>query len=95
MIDVDILSNLSDLKILIAIIDKNKPTVGTSEVKGVTIKNLIEKTGYSHMKIRSTIKQFLEQGVVAEGLRNGNSKTYYITRLGLELLKKTKSEKES
>ena len=82
--------NLNDIKILLAILDKDNPTIGRSEIKGVTIKKLIEKTNFSHVKIRNTIKMFSELGLIKDGLRAGNSRTYYLTDDGLEFLKRSK-----
>lgn len=89
-IDNDKSLNVSDVKILIAISDKDNPSTGRSEIKGVTIKTLVTKTKYSHVKVRGTIKLLIQKGFVAEGLRNGNSKTYYMTDDGIKLLKEYK-----
>lgn len=74
-----------------AIMDKDDTTKGISTLKGTTIKSLIEKTNFSHVKVRATIKMYCEYGVVAEGFKDRNSKTYYITKKGLELLREIKS----
>lgn len=53
-----------------------------------SIKTLAEKTGFSQVKIRQTIKLFLMFGIVEEGAKDGNKKTYYVTKSGLDLYKR-------
>lgn len=45
---------------------------------------LISKSKLSHVKVRQVLKNFILCGFVAEGSKDGNKKTYYITEKGIE-----------
>lgn len=52
--------------------------------QSLTTKYMIDKSGFSHVKIRQTIKTFKMCGFVKEGAKEGNSKTYYVTNDGVK-----------
>jgi DNA-binding transcriptional regulator GbsR (MarR family) len=58
-----------------------------SIARAFSIKKLSENTKFSEIKIRQTMKLFLMCGLVREGAKDGNRKTYYITNEGYELYK--------
>jgi DNA-binding transcriptional regulator GbsR (MarR family) len=55
-----------------------------SPVKSIPTLELIDKIDMSSSKIRNTINEFLRAGFIAEGLKDGNNKTYYILDAGIE-----------
>jgi len=84
------MSNLSDLnsndyRILESIID-NEKNRGLSRGRGSTIVQIIEKTGFSVVKIRSTIKVLLEMGLILDGVKKVKANAYYLTKEGLQEL---------
>ncbi|HBJ1650356.1 TPA: hypothetical protein LA460_000260 [Clostridium botulinum] len=52
--------------------------------KSLSTKYLIESSGYSHVKVRQTIKSFQLCGFVKEGSKDGNKKTYYVSNDGVK-----------
>lgn len=81
--------NLNDYRILSAIIDKEDKTKGIKEFNGTTIKEIVAKTQLSERKIRETKDKLLKRGFIREGIKNMNIKSYVMTQLGIEELKKT------
>jgi len=84
------MSNLSDLnsndyRILESIID-NEKNRGLSRGRGSTIVQIIEKTGFSVVKIRGTIKVLLEMGLILDGVKKVKANAYYLTKEGLQEL---------
>lgn len=73
----------NDYKIL-SIFSKNGCT---TELKSHTIKYLQEATELSYDKVRNTIQYFIKLGFLKEGARQHRTKTYYITREGIEKMK--------
>lgn len=59
---------------------------GRNKLTSKTIQKLTEKTERSATKVRATVRLLIEDGLLEEGLKLGNAKTYYITDKGLELL---------
>ena len=45
---------------------------------------IISESKLSHVKVRQVLKNFILCGFVAEGSKDGNKKTYYITEKGIE-----------
>lgn len=76
----------NDYKVLSRIFDV-KQNIGLSKVKGVTRKNLTEKTGLSYTKVRTAISLLMEYGFVDIGIAKGKEMTYYITEKGILELK--------
>jgi len=84
------MSNLSDLnsndyRILESIID-NEKNRGLSRGRGSTIVQIIDKTGFSVVKIRGTIKVLLEMGLILDGVKKVKANAYYLTKEGLQEL---------
>lgn len=52
--------------------------------RSLTIKHLVNACKFSHIKIRQTIKTFQIYDYIKEGSRDGNTKTYYVTNLGVK-----------
>lgn len=73
----------NDYKILAKITDKEFKC-GLSKSTGLSIKDLVDRTGLSDKKVRISIKRFLEDGLVGYGVSKGNTKTYYLLEKGLE-----------
>lgn len=55
--------------------------------KSVSTKFIIEKSKYSHVKVRQVLKNFILSDFIREGARDGNNKTYYYTQKGLDYYK--------
>ena len=81
--------NVNDVKVLVSILDKETGG-GLTKVKGATIRDLTNRTGFSHTTVRQSISRFLDDSVVAEGLKRGNARTFYVNEKGLELMKELK-----
>lgn len=77
--------NSNDYKILESIID-NKNNRGLSRGRGSSLKQIIEKTKFSDVKVRSTIKVLLQMGLITEGIKHVKAKTYYLSEKGLNEL---------
>lgn len=58
-----------------------------TEFKSCTIKIMIRELKFSESKIRLAINNFIKDGYVKEGIKQGKSKTYFITDKGLEELR--------
>ena len=58
-----------------------------SELISITIKSLQEETKLSTVKIRKTLKLFLNEGYVKQGIPKIKAKTFYITQEGINKLK--------
>lgn len=81
----------TDFKILKNIMDKNDETKGVTRANGSTINELVNKTKLSDKKIRTTLKLFLDDGMVCYGLKNRNSNTYCLTEKGLDEIQSVKT----
>lgn len=84
------MSNLLGFIILSIINDQN----ATGKLKGMTIKDIAdaEKLGCMENTIYKQLKQFIDAGYVAAGVKDGHANTYYITETGKEFLRKERSE---
>ena len=76
----ELLFNKSDYEILSQLINSKC----FSPVISLTRKQLMELTGCSMSKIRNANKNFLMTGIIKEGTKDGNNKTYYITEEGIK-----------
>ena len=78
--------NSNDYKILTCIVDKEKNR-GLAIGRGSTLKQIVEKTGFSEVKVRNTIKILLEEELIVEGIKKVRAKTYCISQKGIDKLK--------
>ena len=77
-----------DYKILRSVrSDKNSPTKGYTKGNGTTIKEIIDITGLSEGKVRTTVTKLVKDGFLNLGISQGRTRTYYITKEGIEELK--------
>lgn len=76
--------NKNDIYILMVFAKENR----SSLLKSFSVANLIKTIDgkYSHTKVREVIKNFKNLGYLQEGFKQGNSKTYYITKNGIDFL---------
>lgn len=72
--------NKNDYSILELII----ATECVSPWRSLTTKFIIEYTGLSHVKVRQVLKTFILLKYVSEGAKDGNNKTFYATKEGIE-----------
>lgn len=79
---------MNDYRILKSIISKDDKSKGFTMMKGTTIKEIVANTGLSDKKVRVTRDRFLKDGLICEGLKNGNEKSYILTIKGFEELNK-------
>lgn len=85
------MQSVSDLNILLAIVDKDsKSTRGRILADGTTKKEIKEITNLSMTKISQTLSLFIGQGLVERGLNKKNANTFVITEKGMEELLKFK-----
>ncbi len=78
--------NSNDYKILESIIDV-KNNRGLSKGRGTTKKQIIERTGFSHVKVHNTIKILLELRLIDYGVKRVHADAFYITSKGYNRLK--------
>lgn len=79
----EVLFNKNDYKMLESLIERECNAPAAS----LTIKQLMRITEMSLSKIRSVKDNFILMNFIAEGSKDGNSKTYYITQQGVEHFK--------
>lgn len=72
----------NDYKILATLKDNNY----ISEINSCTIRDIMEFTKLSTNKVRTAIKLFKALTYISEGAAQHSSKTYYITKSGIEKL---------
>lgn len=75
-----------DIKILANIIDPNDNKKGLGKMTGTTVKEIVDRTNFSDKKVRMALKKFLQEEMIAYGIADGRTKTYYILPKGLEEL---------
>lgn len=80
----------NDFKILQSIVDKDDETKGVAKANGTTKKEIMDKTKLSSTKVTNTLLTFESIGLIEQGLKVGNSKSYILTDLGAEELFKLK-----
>ncbi|HID0768178.1 TPA: hypothetical protein ACXDAZ_002708 [Clostridium botulinum] len=83
--------NSNDYRILACVVDKDKNR-GLSLGRGSTLKQIVDKTGFSIVKVRNTIKILLQEGYIIEGVKKERAKSYCITKDGAEKLKELKTK---
>lgn len=76
----------NDYKIMKSILDKNDKDKGRCKTKATTIEEIKSKTDLSITKIRNTLNLFIENGFVMEGVKQGRTKTYMVTKEGMREL---------
>lgn len=81
--------NSNDYKILECVVDKDKNR-GLSLGRGSTLKQIVDKTGLSIVKVRNTIKILLQKGYVIEGVKKERAKSYCITEEGIKKIRELK-----
>lgn len=57
-----------------------------SKIQSLTIKDIASKSNTAEPTVRAYLKNFLLQGFVEEGAKDWNSRTYYITNLGNQII---------
>lgn len=62
-----------------------------NELTGIPISTITKGSNLSPSKVRNTVKMLQLNELIKEGFMQRNAKTYYITKLGEELLKKLMS----
>lgn len=77
-----------DYKILSAITkcgdSKNK---GLTKANGTSVKELMDYTGLSEGKVRTSVNMFIKNGLLQYGISDGRTRTYCITNEGLKELR--------
>ena len=79
------INNKNDILILRTLYKHKK----VNKLQSITIKelaNLLENK-FSTMKIRNSLYTFLEMDIVAKGMMQGRSHTYYLNENGINILK--------
>lgn len=56
--------------------------------QSITASSLCKITEFGGTKVRKTLNEFIENGYVSEGLKKSQARTFYITKEGIEHLKK-------
>lgn len=77
-----------DYKILRAITASgNGKNKGISKINGTNVKEVMEHTGLSEGKVRTSMNTFIKEGLLEYGVADGRTRTYCITNKGLEELR--------
>lgn len=65
-----------------------------TQLQSLTIKCIIDRelSKDGEQIIRRRLKRLLENELLAEGFKSKNSKTYYVTKIGMELINNLKGE---
>lgn len=71
-----------EINVLVTLKDENC----FSKIQSLSINDISEKSDAPKPTVRAYLKTFLLQGLVEEGAKDWNSKTYYITKLGLDVI---------
>ena len=79
--------NLNDIKIMKGFLKNVDLKEQYCVLKGVSVADLIENTGFSHTKIRNTLRRFVKSEYAKEALRKGNAKTYILTEKAFNAIK--------
>lgn len=74
--------NISDYKVLNSIIDRDTGK-GASKLRGVTVVELVEITGFSSTKIRNSLKKLIDRGFVDYAIKRVRSDAFHITEEGM------------
>ena len=73
--------NSNDYKILSCVVDRENNR-GLTIGRGSTLKQIVDKTGLSLVKVRTTISILLQQDLIIEGVKRIKAKTYCISQKG-------------
>lgn len=79
------LLNTNDYLVLNKIVDVENG-IGISKLRGVTVVELSEITGFSTTKIRNTLKKLKEKGFIDFAIKRVRSDTFHITEAGVREL---------
>lgn len=74
--------NISDYQVLNSIIDRDNKK-GMSKLRGVTVMELVDITGFSSTKVRNSLKKLIDKGFVAYAVKRVRSDAFHITEDGL------------
>lgn len=80
----------NDYYILESILDKEDKNKGSIKTRGTTKKEIIEKTKLSLSKVTVTLGILESHGLIENGLKVKNAKSYIVTEKGMEELLKMK-----
>lgn len=80
----------NDYFILESILDKEDKNKGNIKTSGTTKKEIIEKTKLSLSKVTVTLGILESHGLIENGLKVKNAKSYIVTEKGMEELLKMK-----
>jgi len=78
--------NNNDYRILACVVDKEKNR-GLAIGRGSTLKQIVEKTGFSIVKVRNTVMILLEEGLILEAVKKAQAKSYCMSEKGVNKLK--------
>lgn len=80
----------NDYFILESILDKENESKGNIKTQGTTKKEIMDKTKLSLSKVTITLGILKSHGLVEQGLKVKNAKSYIVTEKGMEELLKMK-----
>lgn len=83
--------NTNDYRVLNMIVDIEN-NLGNSKLRGRTVNELVDSTGLSATKVRSSLKKLIDAGFIDNGIKRIKSNTFHITKLGSEELENIKSD---
>jgi DNA-binding transcriptional regulator GbsR (MarR family) len=83
--------NTNDYRVLNMIVDIEN-NLGNSRLRGRTVDELVNSTGLSTTKVRSSLKKLIESGFIGNGIKRIKSNTFHITQIGSEELESIKTD---
>lgn len=78
--------NINDYTVLFNILKLSKKGIGINKIKGATITDISENMTVTDITIRKCADRLVEHGFIELGIKQGKSKTYYITQKGIKEL---------
>ena len=78
--------NMNDYSVLFNILKLSKKGIGISKLKGATINDISENMTVTDITIRKCADRLVEHGFIEPAIKQGKSKTYYITQKGIKEL---------
>lgn len=88
------MTTLNDYRVLMAIVDADNDTKGISKLNGTTRAEIQQKTNISLSKIAQSLNKFIDEGLVEEGIGDGRTKKYIVTKAGIVILNELNALKD-
>lgn len=78
--------NMNDYTVLFNILKLSKKGIGINKIKGATITDISKNMTVTDITVRKCTDRLIKCGFIELGIKQGKSKTYYITQKGIKEL---------